>query len=530
MKPVDPRLLARVGATRRLIGLIGLMGAAVAFTVLAQALILARVLAPALAPSELTTDGLGAVGRLVPQSLRDPQAGIVALAAVIALRVVLTALQERLAHRAGARTITELRQRVVEHTATLGPRWVASGAGASVATLVTRGLEALMPYFTKYLPALVTAATVTPLAIVLVAGLDGLSGLIVVLTLPLVPAFMILIGLLTRDASARHLDAMRRLSARTLDLIAGLPTLRGLGRAAGPADRIRELGEAHRKATMGSLRVAFLSGMVLELLTTLSVAIVAVSMGFRLAAGDVSIETALAVLILAPEAYLPLRNVGGHFHSSADGLAAADEAFAVLDETAQAMPEAPGAAPCLDLTGTGIALAALSVATPHGDRDAPSELSVTAFPGKITVLIGPNGEGKSTALMALAGLLPPTGGAVMAGEFTLSDTRGSHCLGDSWSSQVAWVPQRPDLGPAGARLSLGQRQRVALERAFSSDRPVLLLDEPTAHLDAAARAEVIEHATRAARAGRTVVVATHDPLMVAAADATIHVGAKQVAR
>src|SRR5690606_33052758 len=206
----------------------------------------------------------------------------------------------------------------------------ASGKGAGIIALVTRGLDGLMPYFVRYLPQLMLALTVTPLMVVVVMGMDWISGLIVVLTLPLVPLFMVLIGLVTRERSAKHLEAMERLSARTLDLIAGVPTLRGLGRERGPAARVRELGEAQRKATMGSLRVAFLSGMVLELLTTLAVAIVAVTLGFRLVAGGVSIEHALAVLSLAPEVYLPLRNVGAHFHASADGLAAADAAFETL--------------------------------------------------------------------------------------------------------------------------------------------------------------------------------------------------------
>ncbi|WP_284327369.1 ABC transporter transmembrane domain-containing protein [Demequina litorisediminis] len=238
-----------------------------------------------------------------------------------------------------------------------------------------------------------------------VLGLDWISAAIVIGTLPLVPIFMVLIGLTTRDRSARHLDAMQRLATRTLDLIAGLPTLRALGREHGPAARVRELGDAQRRATMGSLRVAFLSGMVLELLTTLAVALVAVTLGFRLVEGAVSIETALAVLVLAPEVYLPLRMVGTHFHASADGMAAADAAFEVL-ETPVAV--AGGEAPAPDLTGATLVVEDLAVATPDGRRLAPGRLSMMARPGTITALVGPNGDGKSTALSALMGLLPPT--------------------------------------------------------------------------------------------------------------------------
>jgi ATP-binding cassette subfamily C protein CydD len=491
-----------------------------AIAILFQALIVARMLAPVLAPSPLDADGLGPLGTLVPLSARELSVGLPLLACVIAIRVALHWVQERLAHRAGIQVVTELREAVVAHVATLGPRWAASGRGASLAALATRGLDGLMPYFVRYLPQLMLAVTVTPLMVVVVMGMDWISGLIVLLTLPLVPIFMILIGLLTRERSAKHLEAMERFSERTLDLIAGVPTLRGLGRERGPAARVRELGEAQRKATMGSLRVAFLSGMVLELLTTLAVAIVAVTLGFRLVEGGVSIETALAVLILAPEAYLPLRAVGLHFHASADGMAAADAAFETLALEAPTAGMPGGACPLL--AGASIHLDSVSIATPDGVRLAPAALSFAALPGKVTVLVGPNGEGKSTALLAVAGLLPVDEGNVSAhvagASVSLAKSDPEH-----WLRQVAWVPQRPDLGPEARTLSLGQRQLLALARAFEAGRPVVLLDEPTAHLDAQARAEVIAMISEAAAQGATVIVATHDPLVVAAADSVVDV-------
>jgi len=313
---------------------------------------------------------------------------------------------------------------------------------------------------------------------------------------------------------------MQRLGSQTLDLIAGIPTLRGFGRARGPAVRVRELGDAHRSATMSSLRVAFLSGMVLELLTTLSVALVAVSMGFRLADGAIGIETALAVLVLAPEVYLPIRNVGTHFHASADGIAAADAAFTFLDEHEDSRVRA-GEAP--SLAGVPLGVRDLGVAAADG-RLAPAALSFEALPGRVTVLVGPNGEGKSTALAALAGLIAPDVGEVWAADVTLGAV-GVSVDDQSWTRQCAWVPQRPDLGPQGRTLSLGQRQRLALARAFESSRPVLLLDEPTAHLDRAGRAEVIAQILAAAAAGRTVVVTTHERELVAAAGTVVEVRA-----
>ncbi|MDE0572783.1 ABC transporter transmembrane domain-containing protein [Demequina sp. B12] len=526
MRPLDPRLAGRIGPARRYIVTTALLGFFTALLIGVQALVLARVLAPVLAPGPLTDDGLGPLGFVVPLEARQLSVALAWLILVVGLRVVVTWVQERLAHRAGAQVIAELREQVVSHATALGPRWIASGEGTAVATTVTRGLESLMPYFVRYLPQLLLSVTVTPVMMVVVLGLDWISALIVIGTVPLIPIFMILIGLVTRERSAKHLDAMQRLASRTLDLIEGLPTLRALGRERGPAARVRELGDAQRRATMGSLRIAFMSGMALELLTTLSVALVAVTLGFRLVDGNVSIETALAVLILAPEVYLPLRMVGTHFHASADGLAAADAAFEVLEipvEDSTGKPAAPS------LHGASLVIEDLSVATPDGRRLAPARLNTVIRPGTVTALVGPNGDGKSTALASLMGLLPADSGFVAAlTEHGRTDTIDVDLA--TWSTQFAWAPQRPDLGPEGRTLSLGQRQRVALDRAFASARPVLVLDEPTSHLDRAHRDQVITRIVAAAQSGTTVVVATHEPELIAAADVVVDVTAMEVAR
>ncbi|WP_062464351.1 ABC transporter ATP-binding protein/permease [Demequina soli] len=522
MKPLDPRLIRRIGPARRHILVTAGLGFLTSLLILAQALLLARMLAPILSPAPLDADGLGWWGRIVPEGARSLATGLALLACVVAARTAVQWLQERLAHRAGVRVVSQLREMVVSHVVARGPRWGASRT-ADVATLVTRGLDDLLPYFVRYLPQLALAATVTPVMIVVVLGLDWLSAVIVVATLPLVPAFMILVGLVTQERSERHLEAIQRLGTRTLDLIEGLPTLKALGRERGPAARVRELGDAQRRATMGSLRVAFLSGMVLELLTTLAVAIVAVTMGFRLIDGGIGIETALAVLILAPEAYLPIRNVGTHFHASADGLAAADAAFTLLDG-ADGARERTSLGPAPALRGATLTVAGLAVATPDGTRLAPGPLTFAAAPGTVTALRGPNGEGKSTALLALTGLLPLDAGTVaVAGAAVLRDDAAVD--EPSWLAQVAWVPQRPDLGPSARTLSLGQRQRRALARAFESGRPLVLLDEPTSHLDRASRADVIARMRALADAGATVIVATHEAEVLAAADAVVEVTA-----
>lgn len=485
------------------------------------------------------------------------------LAAVVAARVAVTAAQERFAHRAATRAVAELRGQVLAHAARLGPRWLAA-SGGEAATLVTRGLDALEPYFVRYLPQLLLAVTVTPGALAVVLGLDWIAAVTIAATIPLVPVFMWLIGQVTAGYADRRLAAMTRLGHQVLDLLAGIPTLQALGRQRGPAARVHELGDAHRRATMGTLRVAFLSGMVLELLTTLSVALVAVGVGLRLVHGGLDLQTGLAVLVLAPEVYLPLRQVGAQFHASADGVAAAERAFAILE---QPVPPA-GTRPAPDLRTTTVRWSGVGVVAPDRHRLAPAHLDAAVRPGRVVALAGPNGAGKSTAVLALLGLLTPDHGRVVLetdpGEVDLADVDLT-----GWWAQISWVPQRPVqepgslrgavdpsggvgdeqlaraaqlsgldevvaglpdgwqtlLGQGGTGLSLGQRQRVALTRALLEPTPLVVLDEPTAHLDAVAEAQVVEAVRRLRAAGRTVVLVAHRPALLAVADEVVEVTA-----
>jgi ATP-binding cassette subfamily C protein CydD len=383
-----------------------------------------------------------------------------------------------------------------------------------------------------------------------VAFTDWISAVIIAVTLPLIPLFGILIGWHTRAQTQRQWQLLARLGGHFLDVVAGLPTLKLFGRARAQAEVIGEVTRAHRKATMAALRVAFLSALALELTAALATALVAVEIGFRLLAGHVSYQTALLVLLLTPEAYLPLRNASAEFHASADGSAAARRAFEILDTPLPAQPVTAARSTDVDLRHADITLRAVSLTYPNRARPALDEISLTVRPGEHIVLTGPSGAGKSSLLALLLRFATPASGAVTAGGVDLA-----RIPDDRWLAQIAWVPQHPHLfaatvgdnialGQPGARrpdiaaaarlagadefirrlpggydtqltegarsLSAGQRQKIALARAFLRRAPVLLLDEPTAHLDrASADAVMTTIATR--MADRTVILITHQP-------------------
>jgi len=554
--PVDPRLWRYSAAARGYLVLTVATSVVDVVMVVVTALMIGRVLA-----GVITTDA---------RSIADWTTELMILSAAIVVRVAVTWLQSRYAHRSATRVVAELEHEVLDSAANLPPREL-DPRRDEIAVVLTRGLDGLKEYLTGYLPALLLAVILTPVTIVVIALHDLTSAVIVVITLPLIPIFMILIGLLTKGKADRTLRAMTTLSSQLLDLLAGLPTLRALGREKGPADRVRELGDEHRATTMSALRVAFLSGTVLEFLATLSVALVAVSIGMRLVYGSMPLEAGIIALILAPEAYLPLRTVGNKFHAAEDGMAAADKAFAVLDSVPD---DASSRHAPTDAIGTGrvanCEIAFDGVSVPGRDGCAPHRLDAICRPGRITAFTGANGAGKSTALLALLGLAEPSEGTVTVD--------GRPVAGDeNWWSQVAWLPQRPVLlpgtladnlrltgvdpettelddvcaatgfdsvlaelpdgwrtvvGTGGTGLSLGQRQRLALTRTLASPRPVLLLDEPTAHLDEDTEATVLSTLRGLAAAGRTVVVVAHRSTLLAIADevVTVHAGPTEVSR
>ncbi|MFD9000668.1 thiol reductant ABC exporter subunit CydD [Streptomyces sp. NPDC059582] len=538
VKPIDPRLLRYARATRIfLVAVVGL-GALGAGLVIAQAMLIAEVVVGAF------QHGMSA------GELRTP---LLLLVVVAGGRALVSWLTELAAHRASAAVKSELRGRLLERATALGPGWLSDQRTGSLVALATRGVDALDDYFARYLPQLGLAVVVPVAVLARIVTEDWVSAAIIVGTLPLIPLFMMLIGWATQSRMDRQWRLLSRLSGHFLDVVAGLPTLKVFGRAKAQADSIRRITGEYRQATMRTLRIAFLSSFALELLSTLSVALVAVTIGMRLVHGEMDLYIGLVILVLAPEAYLPLRQVGAQYHAAAEGLAAAEEIFAVL--------EAPLPASGASAVPTGaVAFEGVTVRYPGRSSDAVTDTSLTVETGETVALVGPSGAGKSTLLHVLLGFVSPTEGRVRVGGTDLADLDLAQ-----WHSRIAWVPQRPHLyagtiaenvrlarpdaddgalrralgdagalefvdalpdgtgtllGEDGAGLSAGQRQRLALARAFLADRPVLLLDEPTAALDGETEAEVVESVRRLA-VGRTVLLVVHRPALLAVADRVV---------
>ncbi|KOX38558.1 MULTISPECIES: thiol reductant ABC exporter subunit CydD [unclassified Streptomyces] len=543
VKPIDPRLLRYARATRLFLIAVVVLGLVGAVLVVAQAMLVAEIVV-----------GSFKEGRSV-SALATP---LLLLAGVAVARGLVSWLTELAAHRASAAVKSELRGRLLGRAAALGPGWLGGQRTGSLIALATRGVDALDDYFARYLPQLGLAVVVPVAVLARIVTEDWVSAAIIVVTLPLIPLFMILIGWYTQARTDRQWKLLSRLSGHFLDVAAGLPTLKIFGRAKAQAESIRAITSAYRQATMRTLRIAFLSSFALELLATLSVALVAVTIGMRLVHGDLDLYTGLVILILAPEAYLPLRQVGAQYHAAAEGLAAAEEIFDVLERPVR--DGGTGAVP----DSARLELDAVTVR--HAGRAEPSldAATLTVEPGETVALVGPSGSGKSTLLDVVLGFTAPEpGGTVRIGGEDLAGLDP-----EAWRSRIAWVPQRPylfagtiaenvrlarpdasdaavrealrdagadgfvaelpggldtPLGEDGTGLSAGQRQRLALARAFLADRPLLLLDEPTAALDGETEAGVVD-AVRRLAAGRTVLLVVHRPALLAVADRVVSLG------
>ena len=508
------------------------LGTLTAVLVVAQAALMAKIIAGAF----LEGDDLASLG---PWML--------ALTGVVVARALCAGAFETSGRRGAQRVMAELRERLTRHILEVRPGGSPDRRTGELVTTAVQGVESLEAWFARYLPQAVLAVTVPVVVLAFVLPRDLAAGLILLVTVPVVPVFMVLIGLAARAKTERRWKTLSRLSAHLLDVMRGLETLRANDRDSAQIGVMERAGDAFRRQTMATLRIAFLSALVLELVAMLAVALVAGTVGVQLAEGDLGLETGLAVLILAPELYMPVRLLGQQFHASQDGMAAAERVFAVLDEPpAVSVPDTSLPAP--DPARGAVSLDAVTVRYPGRPVPALEDFSLTLGPGEHVALTGPNGAGKSTAASVVLRLLDPTEGSVRCDGV---DLRGVDPA--AWRSHLAWLPQRPTIfagslednvrlacpdaseaavrraladagiealvaalpdglatlvGEGGRTLSAGEAQRVALARAILRDAPLIVADEPTAHLDAVTAAAVGD-ALLAAAGGRTLLLITH---------------------
>lgn len=557
-RPVDPRLLRYAAASRPFFVLIALITVAHTAAIIAFAWLLTRAITGAI-------DGMPAA---------EIAATLGWLAGVVAVRAVLVWGRDAVSARAAARVQTQLRDAVVGAVGALGPGWLSGRNSAALAVTAGRGLDALEAYFGRYLPQLVMTVIATPIILAVMWWQDWISGLTVLITLPLIPLFMVLIGLATRTVQKRQWQTLHRLATRFADTVQGLSTLKVFGRQHRAAASIESVTETYRRETMRVLRVSFLSGFALEIIASLSVAVVAVSIGFRLLDGSIALSVGLFVLLLAPEAYLPLRQVGVQFHAAAEGVAATDDVFDVLD-AARAMPVRrrrvagaetaghPGRSGSVARgEGESGAVGSVVLRRMRAVRGAAALAAVDleALPGTVTLIEGPSGAGKSSVLAVLRGACDYEGSATVDGVevselaptwlawagqspgLIAGTVHDNVTLGDddpdprlvarALDAACADVPASLTLGVQGAGLSGGQAQRVAVARAMyrvlRGRAHVLALDEPSSALDAATEARLWASVRAMADGGTIVLLVSHRTTAREIADRIVALPAREV--
>jgi thiol reductant ABC exporter CydD subunit len=544
VKPLDPRLLRHARTTRSMLVASAALGTAAGVAVVAQAWVIAT-----------------AVSRVIQRGGGEALAPLVlALAAIVSARALLVWVQEVVSRRASASVKSSLRRQLVRAAATSGDDALARTRRSEVAALAIGGLDALDDYFGKYLPQLVLAVVVPVIVVAQLGIVDVTAAITVVLTLPLIPVFMALVGRTTEASNRSRWRALSRLSHHFLDVIEGMPTLRSFGRGSAQVQQVRLSTDRYRSTTMATLRIAFLSSLVLELLATLSVALVAVGVGLRLVDGGLDLRTGLFVIVLAPEAYLPLRQVGAHYHASAAGVAAADAALTILE----APSERPGGSVSMPVSDGPIVVSVDGVSVEHTGRErpAPDRATLTIHGGEVVGLAGPSGSGKSSLVSVLLGLRSPDRGSirVAAGDgapIELADVDPA-----DWHRHVAWVDQHPfvcsgtvadnlrlgdpvadvvemrraldaaglglaldrTVGDGGDELSAGERRRLAMARALLRRADLVVLDEATAGLDAVSEASIVRAARAEADRGAAVLMVAHRPAALAGADRVVVLG------
>ena len=543
MGVIDARLARRTRAVHGLLAADVAIGAATAGLVLGQAALIAHVAARSF-------DGASLAAVAVPLAV---------LVAVVIGRAAAAWGFEVVGRRAAGKVLSQLRLELVEARLGRQPEALDGVHSAEVAATAVDGVDALEATFARYLPQVVLACVVPVAVLVVVAAIDLVAAAVMLVTLPLVPVFMWLIGRYTERQTRERWRALSLLSSHFLDVVRGLPTLRAFNRGRAQAERIEEVGDDYRRATMGTLRVAFLSGAVLELAATLGIALVAVTVGVRLVDGGIGFEPALTVLLLAPELYLPLRNLAAQFHASADGRAVADRLLDLVDEHGATNLRGGGLAPPSPRAAE-IVLDDVSFSYPTRPGTVLDGVRLELRPGETVALVGPSGAGKSTVASLLLRFAEPTRGRVAVGGVDLAD-----CDAAAWREQIAWVPQHPFLfrgtvadnirlgdpdasleaveaasklvgahafvgglpegydtlvGDGGRPVSAGERRRIALARAVLRDAPLVVLDEPTADLDPE-HAELVGEAIERFADGRTVLLIAHRPELAERADRVV---------
>jgi ATP-binding cassette subfamily C protein CydD len=541
----DQRLLRRARPVRRLLLADAMLGLGASVLILFQATLLASIVADAFSGA----------------SLADVTPKLELLAVTFAGRALLAWGFEIGGRRAASSVLSELRLALVESRLRKNAAALDGTEAGEVAASAVQGVDALEAYFARYLPQLVLAVFVPVAVLAWVATIDLISAGLMLVTLPLVPVFMWLIGRYTEERTREHWHALQLLSTHFLDVVRGLPTLRAFNRSKAQAAAISTVGERYRRATLATLRVGFLSGSVLELAATLGVALVAVAVGIRLADGGLGLQAGLTVLVLAPELYLPLRQLASQFHASADGLAVAERILGLLDTPGAARRGGRLIAP--SPAEAVIRLERVSFEYPSRRTPVLDGFELELSPGETVALVGPSGAGKTTVAKLLLWLAEPTAGRITVGGVDLAE-----CRPGAWRRSIAWVPQRPTLfrgtvadnirlgdcgaddrqvrdaavlagadrfvealpasyetivGDGGRPLSAGERRRIALARAFVRDAQLVILDEPTADLDATS-ADVVAEAIERLRIGRTVLLIAHRAGLVQRADRVVSLG------